>query len=56
MAYPTVDTVESRKAGMARKAISAPATQRERVRAALMLLGLLSLMAVFWIAVLRLVV
>ena len=55
MAYPTVD-VDSRKAGKAREAISAPATPRARVRAALMLLGLVSLMAVFWIAVLRLVV
>ena len=54
MAYPTVD---AGKTGVPpdRGDESAPApTHRERLRAALMLAGLLSLAAVFWIAVIRL--
>ena len=56
MAYPSADAAESRKAVAAAETISASPTRRERLRARLMLAGLLSLAAVFWIAVFRLVV
>lgn len=55
MTYPTVDAGEYRNGRPPPGAISAPSTRGERLRAALILAGLVSLVAVFWIAVIRLV-
>jgi tetrahydromethanopterin S-methyltransferase subunit F len=55
MAYPAVDTRESRVVPDTADMTAAPLTRHGRLRAGLILAGLLSLAAVFWIAVIRLV-
>lgn len=55
MAYPTVDAGKNQVPPLDRRdTIAAAPTLRERLRAGLMLAGLLSLAAVFWIAMIRL--
>jgi hypothetical protein len=54
MAYPTVDTGESRVAPKRGDLTAVTTTHHDRLRAGLMLAGLLSLAAVFWIAMIRL--
>ncbi len=55
MAYPTVETGENPATRNTPGFPSAPPTHRERLRAGLVLAGLLSLAAAFWIVVIRLV-
>lgn len=54
MTYPTVDAGESQGADRTPPALAAPSTRAERLCARLMLVALASLVAVFWIAVIRL--
>lgn len=55
MTYPTVDAGKIRPRHDTPDAVPGAPTRHERLRAGLMLAGLLSLAAVFWIAVIRLV-
>ena len=55
MTYPTVDAGKSRPRHDTPDPVPGAPTRHERLRAGLVLAGLLSLAAVFWIAVIRLV-